>query len=224
MKLIVDPGSTHMGKLEYAKELLEVAADAGADAIKYQMITKEQEGTGNQAMSWYWIPELLELGDRKKIEVFASVFDRKGAIFLHEKGARSVKFSYAMRNNLHWLDGLDFDFIYLSYDTMNGPLIDAGKFKKFTPLVLQKLIQRRISLYCIPEYPVKYRIDFDRLFPSFSGFSSHCMGIEQDLKAKEYGARYLEKHITLNKSDIVCPDHCFALPPKELCRLAKLIK
>ncbi len=83
------------------------------------------------------------------------------------------------------------------------------------------------SLYCIPEYPVRYHVDFESIFPRFDGFSSHCLGIEQDMNAVSAGAQVLEKHFTLDRDDIRCPDHNFALRPKmleALCHRAKEYK
>jgi sialic acid synthase SpsE len=100
--------------------------------------------------------------------------------------------------------------VYASFDIMNVPKTDFPWMKK---------------LYCIPEeYPVKYEISWGGIFPIFDGFSSHCLGIKQELKAIENGAEIIEFHITLDKNDINCPDHCFAKRPRETEYLIKQIK
>jgi sialic acid synthase SpsE len=50
------------------------------------------------------------------------------------------------------------------------------------------------------------------------------LGIKQELKAIENGAEIIEFHITLDKNDINCPDHCFAKRPRETEYLIKQIK
>ncbi len=212
MKIILDPGSCHMGKLDRALELVRVAAGSGADAVKFQLLTPAQAQGGNIILEWDLLPEVMDLGERLGIEVFASVFNHDGALWLQKCGAQSIKFSYSksgLLNDSRIRDIADsFNQVYVSMDTMTPPISLPG----FT------------SLYCIPEYPVRYMVDFEGLFPRFDGFSSHCLGIEQDLRAKKAGAVILEKHFTLDRSDITCPDHNFALKPKQaeaLCRRAK---
>lgn len=214
MKIIGDPGSCHMGRLDLAKQLIRVGADCGLDAVKFQLLTnREMQGTGNISLEWDFLPELMELGEKVGVDVFASVFNVDGARWLHKVGARkAIKFSYSMGgllNDPRILDlADDFDYVYLSTDAM----------KPAPPLPCT------IQLYCIPEYPVRYLVDFEGLFPRFDGFSSHCLGIDQDFRAAEAGAQVLEKHFTLDRPDIACPDHNFALKPKKLEELCKRIR
>jgi len=210
MKLILDPGSCHMGKYDRAKELISLASDAGAHAIKFQLLQPEQifkngKKTGNIQLSWAFMPELIEYGYKKDIEVFASVFDDSGIKRLKEWGCKSIKFSYAQNSNHLKAYDHGFENIYLSCDVMNIPdKVDMPGL---------------IKLYCVPSYPVQSKLDFEGIFPLFDGFSSHTLGIEQDLRAVLAGAQYLEKHFTLDRDDIKCPDHKFALKPKMLRRL-----
>lgn len=224
-KIIGDPGSCHMGRLEYAKELVRVGAGAGLNAVKFQLLTSAETKNGNIAMDWEWLPELMDLGDRLGVEVFASVFDRSGWDWLIKCGCKSVKLSYSQANKLsvypHVSPLVNY---FVSEDVMSPP-------NKLTPVLLKnpdedsleakenRKAMRIIRLYCIPEYPVRYMVDFEGLFPRFDGFSSHCLGIEQDLRAVEAGAKYLEVHYTLDKEDISCPDHRFAKHPFRLEQL-----
>lgn len=207
MKIIGDPGSCHMGKYDKAMELIQAGADCGLDGVKFQLLTPSQCLNGNVRLDWDWMPDLMDLGDRLGIEVFASVFNLDGARWMEKCGARSIKFSYGstgLLNDSRIRDiAADTENVYVSLDIMKSrpPLNDY------------------ISLYCIPEYPVRYTVDFEGLFPMFDGFSSHCLGIEQDLRAIAHGAKYLEKHFTLDREDISCPDHQFALRPKQLAEL-----
>lgn len=210
MKIIGDPGSCHMGRLDLAKELIRVGAACGLNAVKFQLLTGTQtRGTGNIGLDWDYLPELMALGDNLGVEVFASVFDLDGILWLQRCHARSIKFAYSMPALVQPDLEQNFDLVYVSLDVMR-PLKHSGR--------------NFISLYCIPEYPVRYVVDFEGIFPRFDGFSSHCLGIEQDVRAAEAGARYLEKHFTLDRADIDCPDHHFALRPKKLEELCKRIK
>lgn len=206
--LIGDPGSCHMGKLEYAKELIDVAIEAGLDAVKFQLLGEAEIARGNIKLPWDWLLELRSYGMDGGMEVFASVFSADGLTFLLEHAFSTVKIPYGKRRML-WeatvQEQLAFRKIYVSTDIMTA----------LPPLPGVK------TLYCIAEYPVRYQIDWEGIFPQFDGFSSHCLGIAQDIRAVEAGAMIIEKHFTLDRNDIDCPDYRFALTPKNLKRLVE---
>jgi len=206
LKFICDPGSCHLGDITLARDLVKVAADAGADAVKFQLFPKEMEKNGNIRLKYMYMPELVDYGNEKGIEVFASVWDLDGMFQLMECGCQSIKFAYSMRESLLLqVDCLRlFKNIYMSGDVMTN-------FPDLKGL---------IKLYCIPEYPVKYQADFEGIFPRFKGFSSHTLGIKQDIEAIRHGAEIIEKHIRLY--DYQCdnvPDGKFALAPDKLTKL-----
>ncbi len=204
-KIICDPGSTHGGEKGKAEELIIIAAEAGAHAVKFQLLTQEQLKSGNIELPYKWLPDLIELGKRYDIEVFASVFNMDGIKWLAKCGCDSIKFSYSQQHLAHTLSRLlepqyQFKTVYLSRDVMIAP------------------IPQYVNLYCIPLYPVPYVIDFENIFPQFDGFSSHTLGIRQDIKAIDMGAQVVEKHFQGNwVSDT--PDGKFALRPEELREL-----
>lgn len=208
--LIGDPGSTHCGDFEMAKELVRVGAQCGLDAVKFQLFPdiKKYRDAGNIPLKYSRFAELVMYGEKCGVEVFASVFDE------HSYGVAvrvcdSVKFSYKSPMSI-WINQATTDFkkVYVSGDIMNPPPIMTNR------------------LYCIPEYPVTYTVAFDCIFTKcgFDGFSDHTMGISQSIRAVDAGARIIEKHYRLE--DIRCdtvPDGKFAITPKMLERLAKHI-
>lgn len=208
--IIVDPGSTHMGKLKYALEHIDRAADAGADVIKFQLFKNPKGYTGgNVELPLNWWPELEERAALKGIKLTASVFNQKMLSFLLKKKPEFIKLAYSKKDEAYWIGRiLDEDIKpIVSCDVMTDRLIPRGCIK----------------LYCIPEYPVRYEISFDGLFPRFDGFSDHSLGIRQTIKAIYAGARYIEKHTTLPHGDITCPDHNFAVQYKDISAL-KLVE
>ncbi len=204
VKIIVDPGSCHGGKLDTAKELVRVAKECGADACKFQLFpdTKQWTENGNIPLPLKFMGELIGYGTDLKIEVFASVFYDEALLKLKECGCESIKFAYSVSASAEKCYG--FKRLYASY----GVLADIPKKKELIPL------------YCIPEYPVPYHVNFEGIFPRFKGFSSHCLGIGTDIQAIEQGAEIIEKHFRLDKS-VDCPDAKFAIKPKELEMLCK---
>ena len=207
--VISDVGSCHMQKLSYAKECIDVAYNCGVDVIKFQLFQGfDFTRTGNIELPREWWPELLEYAGTR-IKLTSSAFDWAAVALLNESPVPFIKFAYSQRDKLHWMEGCKKP-VMVSCDVMSKKSIPEGY----------------LTLYCIPEYPVRYQVDFEGIFTRlhFDGFSSHCLGIEQDKRAVDYGARYIEKHMTLDHKDITCPDSAFALPPKELDRFVTAVK
>jgi sialic acid synthase SpsE len=217
-QIILDPGSTHDGDRHKADRLIEIAADCGADAIKFQLLTDKEAKAGNIGMDWEWLPDLIALGKTKGIEVFASVFDRSGHEWLAKCGAQSVKYAYSQRDKatpVGQFGGIKtmIPRVYVSQGVMDKDPFSGPGWK----------FSGGKRLYCIPEYPVPYKIDFEGLFPRFDGFSSHCLGIEQELAAAKAGAEILEFHF---QGDWVSdtPDGRFAKTPAMTERLISRIR
>lgn len=206
IKVIVDPGSCHMGKIEYAKELIDLAVENNCWAIKFQLF---KHMPPNIELPREWWEELVEYA-KDRIEIFASVFDGEALDLLIKHDALYIKFAYTQRfNYMAMAEASKHANVIISC----SPMDTIGHYGGF------------IKLLCIPEYPVTYKIDFSLINKfGFDGFSDHTIGYVQTLEAIENGAEYIEKHITLNYSDINCPDHYFALKPKELKEMMYDIK
>lgn len=216
----LDPGSTHNGELHYARRLVEIAAEVGADAIKFQLLSANEAKGGNVGMDWAWMPELIALGKEKKIEVFASVFDRSGWDYLLQLGCKSVKLSYSQAHKLDQYPHLaPLETVYVSQDVMSPALA----LKPIRKSDVKPGPMRLVRYYCLPLYPVPYVVDMEGLFPCFDGFSSHCLGIEQEVGAVQAGAKYLEFHFMGDwPSDT--PDGRFAKPPALAAKLIERVR
>ena len=203
-RIILDPGSTHDGSLGKAEELVHIAKKSGADAIKFQLLTKKQLQGGNIMLPWEWLPALIDVGEELGVEVFASVFNTVGIDYLASCGCESIKFAHSQRELYYKNDLREFKNRYVSSNDM-------------------KLIKDCINLWCIPEYPVPYIPNFGGLFDKYNGFSSHCMGISQDFKAVLMGAEILEFHIK-GSWESKCPDAFFAKSPDQTESLIQQIR
>lgn len=212
--ITLDPGSTHNHKLDYARELIDIASDCGADCIKFQLFPDTPEFTikGNVPLPYDWFPGLMSYGQKKHIRVAASVFDWIGLQLCMQHNVPYIKFAYSQKSKRGWMEGpLNMGKrLFVSADTMSLPSLPENS--------------NITRLYCIPEYPVKYEVAFDGLFPPFDGFSDHTLGYQQTIRATEFGAKYIEKHITLPYSDITCPDKYFALNAREAGLMVKKLR
>jgi sialic acid synthase SpsE len=209
-----------MGELAKARRLVEIGADCGLDAVKFQLLSEKENTGGNIGMEWEWLPELIELGNQKGVEVFASVFDRSGWDWIVYSGCKSVKLSYSQADKLGTYPHIHpLENIYVSQDVMSpAPVLKPVKHNGAKPPTLNL-----VRLYCLPFYPVQHLVDFEGLFPRFDGFSSHCLGMMQEVAAATAGAKVLEFHFQGDwKSD--CPDGLFAKSPALTEKLCKRVK
>jgi sialic acid synthase SpsE len=194
-----------------AKELINVGKRCGLDAVKFQLFpnTPYYIKSGNVALPHDDFKNLVIYGKSIGIEVFASVFDLQSYKTV-AKLCKSIKFSYkscAYKLIPKAVQHFKPENIYVSGDIMNQP-----------PEHLQRL-------YCISQYPVQHKIDFDGIFKRFDGFSDHTLGISQTLEAVRCGARIIEKHFRLDnyKCDNI-PDGKFAIRPYLLEKLCEKVK
>jgi len=216
--ITLDPGSTHMGKLSYAKELVRIAGNEGADCIKFQLFDVNHPGVkrGNIPIPLEWWPELDHEARGVNIDLAASFFDKRTYEFAFSKNLPYMKFAYSMQHETDWIRACLTvgKKVIVSTDWMNHRKLPEGVKKYYCHT-------RYNSCSCCwePQYPVMEKINFDPLFPPFDGFSDHTLGWKETEEAVLMGAQYIEKHFTLGYGDITCPDALFALTPKQVGRM-----
>lgn len=210
VKIIADPGSTHMGNLKQAKQLVKIAKDADCDAVKFQLFKTEHVESENIPLPYEWMSDLCEAGELLGIEVFASVWDQEGIDKLLECECKSIKLAYSQAHKTYALG--EFTNVYKSFGVMNR------QPKEYESDNVK-------HLYCIPEYPVKYMIDFEWIFVRFDGFSDHTLGYQQTIRAVEAGAKIIEKHFRPYGANVYkTPDGTFALDASLLSRMVKKVR
>ena len=103
-------------------------------------------------------------------------------------------------------------------------IISLGMWnKKYTPLKKMKNIS---YLWCLSKYPCEPKDlkGLPKIFKNshFEGYSDHSIGIETCLIAISRGAKIIEKHFTLDKSDTTIRDHALSATPNEFKQLVDL--
>jgi N,N'-diacetyllegionaminate synthase len=216
MKIILDGGSTHMGKLAYAKELIDIAEDSGADYIKFQLFpaTKEQKEAGNVPLKHDMFKELWQYAANKRIGLTASVFSKDDLDFLISFSVPFVKFSHSQSKQGSWIQGCLTSGHQVVVSTDHSGLANLRTHPSL------------VRLFCVPRYPVDEVLHFEGKFPPFDGFSDHTVGYEQTLQAAARGAEWIEKHITLEYADVTCPDATYghSLTAKEVKKMVKELR
>ena len=248
--VIAEAGVNHGGDLEQALRLVDAAADAGADAVKFQtfrakdLVTPEapkanyQEARCPGSRSQLDLLKALELSEASHRALMAHCRDR-GILFL------STPFEAGSADLLESL-GLP-AFKIPSGELTNLPFL-AHLARKGRPVILSTGMARLgeieqamtvfeaagleevVLLHCVSSYPtasadanLRAMATLAQVFQRPVGYSDHTEGLEVSLAAVALGACVLEKHLTLDRS-LPGPDQQVSLEPGELKALVRGVR
>ncbi|MBT4790928.1 MAG: N-acetylneuraminate synthase [Halobacteriovoraceae bacterium] len=250
--IIAEAGVNHNGDLHLAKKLIDVACDAGADYVKFQLFKTElviskfakkaeyQKETTDPEESQLEMVKKLELSKeehfelltyckKKDIKYLSSPFDHWSIDLLEEMNTDLYKVPSGEITNLPYLRKIS---------TLNKPIIVSTGMATLTEVrdCLEVLMSNGITremitvLHCNTEYPTPM-IDVNlnamntikNEFHVNVGYSDHTNGIEVPIAAVALGATVIEKHFTLDH-DMEGPDHRASLNPAQLKSMISAIK
>ena len=249
--IIAEAGVNHNGSLKLALKMIDVAAKAKANYIKFQTfspadLVQKNFGLANYArkstnaltqrdlLKKYVIKEydhkrLIERCKRKKILFLSSPFDIKSIDLLNKLNQKIFKIPSGEITNIPYLKhiGKLKKKIILSTGMANEKEIRIA----LKILMSSGTAKKNISiLHCSTEYPASLKnlnlksISFlKKKFKINVGYSDHSLGPEASIAAVSLGANIIEKHFTLNKN-LKGPDHKASATPGELCDLVKKIR
>lgn len=248
--IIAEAGVNHNGNFELAKQLVDTAAEAGADCIKFQtfvpvnMVSKYAEKTNYQKrttkttesqldmLQKLVLPfddfyKLAEYASLRKIDFCSTAFDIESIQFVHQLKCKFWKIPSGEITNLPYLTEIA---------KFNEPIImstgmcDLEEIDNAVKIIRQVSNAQLILLHCNTEYPTPFQdvnlLAMNTLKQSFKcpvGYSDHTIGIEIPIAAVALGASIIEKHFTLNR-DLPGPDHKASLEPEELGTMIHAIR
>lgn len=254
MKLLViaEAGVNHNGDLQLAKDLVDAAADAGADLVKFQTFKADSLLTGSAPKADYQVrnagsdesqyqmikrlelsesmhEELIAYCSEKGIGFLSTGFDISSIDYLHGLGITIFKVPSGEITNLPYLRHIG---------SLNGRvLISTGM--SCLGEIEQALNAVEISgtprdnitvLHCTTEYPtpmedvnLRAMVNIGKAFGVSVGYSDHTPGIEVPIAAVALGATVIEKHFTLDRN-LPGPDHQASLEPDELKAMVQGIR
>jgi N,N'-diacetyllegionaminate synthase len=226
--IIAEAGNNHEGNFNVAKKLVNLAANAGADAIKFQtfktenFIRKKDVKRFKQLkkfeLSFEQFKSLKKLAHRKKLKFISTPLDIESADFLI-KNADLIKIASGDNNFFPLIEKVlksKKSVIISSGMTNSSHIQDLTKY--IYKIIGKKSAENRIALlHCVTSYPVEdqfanlksieYLIKNSKLT---IGYSDHTMGNEACIAAVAMGAKIIEKHITLNKNFSNFRDHALS--------------
>lgn len=250
--IIAEAGVNHNGDLVLAHKLIDVAAEAGADFVKFQTFSADrlvttqakkadyQTQTTDAQESQYAMIRRLELTPEmhktliehcklRGIQFFSTAFDIASLDLLVELGLNFFKIPSGEITNLPYLRhiGRFAKPVILSTGMATLEEVEAA---------LQVLEQAGTArgkitvLHCTTEYPtpmtdvnLRAMQTLHNTFGVAVGYSDHTLGIEVATAAVALGAAVIEKHFTLDRN-LSGPDHKASLEPHELKAMVTAIR
>lgn len=250
--IIAEAGVNHNGNMENAFKLVDEAKKSGCNAVKFQTYKTENLVTSKAQMAEYQksnvqnyksqfemlksyeltykdFEKLKQYCDQKKIIMISTAFDTESTEFLINLNLMAYKIPSGEINN----------FLYLrKLSRLNKPTILSTGMSTISDIdnavrVLEKfgLADRNLCiLHCHGEYPTKMKdvnlkamAKIGDVFGRSFGYSDHTIGSQVSIAAVSLGAKVIEKHFTLDKTQ-EGPDHKASVEPFELSQMVKQIR
>lgn len=240
----------HNGDLNTAKKLIDAAADAGVDAVKFQILTADGlyvKDAGKFTNDWgkehdiyevwkqtevpnYWIPELSSYCKSKGVIFFSSVFDEK-AVDLLNPYVDVYKIASSETTHIPLLKKVAKTGKPIFFSIGGADVEEVVEAVKS----IKEEGNNHISiLYCVPKYPAPFGLanvkaikSLEEQFPdAVIGYSDHSLNpdpITVPVAAVSYGAKIIEKHFTLDRN-MEGIDHKMSLEPDELKKMVQTIR
>src|SRR6478609_1161314 len=244
--VIAEIGLNHNGDVELAKRLIDVAADAGADAVKFQKRTPEIATPAHmrdvpRETPWgtmtyleyrrrveFGRDEYVEIGDYallRGLEWFASPWDVPSVAFLEELGVSAHKVASACLTDVELLSALR--------DTGKPVILSTGMstIEQIDTAIGILGTDQLVIMHATSTYPMEPDEANLRMIPALRdrypgvpiGYSGHERGLQISLAAVALGAVAVERHITLDRT-MWGSDHAASLEPTGLEHLVRDIR
>jgi len=237
-------GINHNGSVEIAIDIMRMASKCGVDSVKFQKRTPDICVPEHQKMKMKDTPwgEMTYLDYRKRMEfnqenylelideakklnlrIFASVWDMPSAVFCRQAGFDWVKIPSAAITDLPLLDYCKTSF---PFRLMSTGMSDEAQIDKAV-----ERLDPHVIYHCCAEYPAKYenlnllRIPYmiDKYPGRIIGYSGHETGLTTTECAVALGAKYVERHITLDHT-MWGSDHAASVGPVGVERIVRGIR
>lgn len=251
--VVAEMSGNHNQDINRAYQIIDAAAEAGADAIKLQTYTADtitidsdeapfrlgadvNEAWAGQTLyklyqqaftPWGWQPKLKEYAEKKGLICFSTPFDETSVDFLENLNVPAYKVAS--------FELVDIPLLKKIGQTKKPVIISRGMASlEEIELAVETLKKAGTSgvavLHCVSAYPARPDQmnlatipDLAKRFDVIPGLSDHTLGITVPIAAVTLGAKIIEKHFTLARAD-GGPDASFSLEPKELKELVDAIR
>lgn len=246
--IIAEAGSNHDCKMEQARQLIDIAASAGADAVKFQSFSADKIAAKTKdkivkidiagAKTLYdlyknlelpidWLEKLRDYAKSRDIIFLSTPFDEQAADELDSLDMPAFKIA-------------SFELVHiplLRHIARKGkPIIlstgmaNLGEIEEAVNAILEEGNDKIILMHCGIGYPLDVEAvnlaamdTLRQAFPYPVGYSDHTLGVAIPFAAVSRGAKIIEKHFTISRK-LKGPDHKFAMESDELKAMVRGIR
>ncbi len=249
--LVAEMSANHLLDYHRAEAIIRAAKEAGADAVKLQTYTPDTitldcdndyfqitqgtiwDGTTLHKLyetaytPWEWQPKLMKLANELGMECFSSPFDHTAVDFMQEMNMPAYKIASFEINDIPLIRKIA---------RIGKPVILATgiayleDIERALRVCKEEGNQQVILLKCTSAYPSPYEDmnlkvipNMAQVFDCLTGLSDHSMGTAAAVASVALGAKMIEKHFTLSRSD-GGPDAAFSMEPAEFKQMADDIR
>lgn len=247
--IVAEMSGNHNQKFDEAVRIIEVAKEAGADAVKLQTYTpdtltidcdneffriggtpwegqKLYELYGQAFTPWDWQPKLKEIANGKGLDLFSSPFDETAVDFLQGMNVPVYKIAS--------FEIVDLPLIRKVAQTGKPVILSTGMATQGeigdAVEILRQHSSPMVLLKCTSAYPalpeemnLRTIPDIANTFQVPVGLSDHTMDVAVPVAAVALGACVIEKHLTLSRA-VPGPDSAFSLEPKEFKGMVEAVR
>ncbi|MBS6559184.1 MAG: N-acetylneuraminate synthase [Clostridiales bacterium] len=248
IQIVAEIGCNHNGSVNLAKEMMKEAKEAGADAVKFQSFVpenlvsryapkaeyqKKNDGNGSQldmlkklALTEKEYLKLVEYAQSLEIQIFSTPFDFESFSFLQRIGQNIWKVPSGEITNLPYLQQVAAIECQNKQIILSTGMSTVAEVTYAINILKQSQNTSFTVLHCNTQYPtepedmnLRAMNKLKELAPDWNvGLSDHSEGIIASLVAVGMGAKFIEKHFTLDKN-MPGPDHKASITPNELRQL-----
>ena len=251
--IIAEAGVNHNGDINLAKELIDVAYESGADAVKFQT-WKPGELTGEFSFKVNYLekhtPESESRFELSKKLCLSYDEFRELKLYCDKVGIQFLSTPDGFESLNFLVDELDIPIIKIGSTELNHILFLEAVGKKNRPVILStglgtlEEVHLAVNalrrgggkdlpitiLQCTSEYPappdemnINVIKTFLKTFNLPVGLSDHSFGLEAAIAAVTLGSSVVEKHFTLDR-EMKGPDHAASLTPIELKEFVSVLR
>ncbi|OJX68182.1 N-acetylneuraminate synthase [Magnetospirillum sp. 64-120] len=248
--VIAEAGVNHNGDMDMALRLIDIAADAGCDAVKFQTFITEKEVSPFAPKADYQIANtgadesqlemlkgleldeaahrrLMEHCDRRGILFLSSPFDMDSVALLGRLELAAIKIPSGEITNIPYLQAIAALGRPIILSTGMSTLAEVGEALELLRRAGDPPVALLHCLSCYPADPTEVNLRaMDSMAHAYQvtvGYSDHTLGTSVAVAAVARGAAIIEKHITLDH-DLPGPDHRASLEPDELQSMMTAIR
>lgn len=246
--IIAEAGVNHNGEVSLAHELVDAAADAGADAVKFQTFSAEKVAASSARTAEYqaeagqgehqiemlrrlelprsaW-SELQQHARDRDLVFLSTAFDDDSLKLLIALGVDALKVPSGELNNLRFLEAHAASPLPLIVSTGMATTAEVD----WALTLLAPRLPDVALLHCVSAYPAPLDACNLRAIPAMAdrydvivGWSDHTVGNDAAVVAATLGARLFEKHLTLDQS-MTGPDHQASAAPRDFAGYVEAIR